>query len=158
VLYVELCCCQRTRYPNPAAGVDDIVDPAKLCSMSVAVKSAFHYDPASFFLQESTPPHPPFSNNHLCNALPTKSFASYELLVFQPRQCVKGGRDQQHHRSGDQTAASAVNDQTEPLHQAHDTIYASSHVVGGEATDEGVETGRGWADSEKKGNLDEDED
>ena len=47
--------------------------------------------------------------------------------------------------------------QTEPLHQAHDTVDASAHVVCREAANEGVEGWGGWADSEEEGDFDEDE-
>ena len=43
------------------------------------------------------------------------------------------------------------------MHQAHNAIDGSPHVVGRETPDEGIEFGRRWTDSQEEGNLDEDE-
>ena len=78
-------------------------------------------------------------------------------MPTQAGQQVKDGREQQEDGGGDQ-AGGRRQDQAEPLHQAHDAVHGGAHVVGAEAAHELVELGRGRADAQQEGDLEEDED
>lgn len=63
--------------------------------------------------------------------------------------------NEQNDGSRDQARGSY--DDTEPLNYAHDGVDGCAHVVGRESADEGIELGRGWADSEKERDLNEED-
>jgi len=48
-----------------------------------------------------------------------------------------------------------MNDATEPLNQAHDTVNGGTHVIGSETPDEVVKGRRGGADAQKERDFDE---
>ena len=62
--------------------------------------------------------------------------------------------EQQHNCCRDQTRG--INDNAEPLDQAHGTIDTCSHVVGSEASDEIIKGRRSWTYAEEQGYLNED--
>ena len=91
--------------------------------------------------------------DHLRNALSAESLAALERLALYAGQCVEEGSDQQ--KDGRSNQAAHICHDAYPLYDTHHSIDGSAHVVGAESTDEGVEFGRGWADSEEEGYLDE---
>ncbi len=48
-----------------------------------------------------------------------------------------------------------MNDATEPLNQAHDTVNGGTHVIGSETPDEVVKGRRGGADAQEERDFDE---
>lgn len=95
-------------------------------------------------------------HNHLSNALPAQSFACDEVLVLEASYAVAGCR-QQHDNACSNQAAGSVND-AEDLEDAHGGVHASSHVVGGDLSDDGVKFGRCRTYSEEERNFDKDKD
>ncbi|KKA18232.1 hypothetical protein T310_7825 [Rasamsonia emersonii CBS 393.64] len=95
------------------------------------------------------------SHNHLNKALATKSLAANKLLIFKASKEVEDSRNKENHSSSDQ--AGCARDKAEPLYGTHDHIDNRAHVVGCETADKRVKLGRGRADPEQEGNLDEDQ-
>lgn len=93
--------------------------------------------------------------DHLCNTLTSERLASLECLSFDTREEVEAGREKQENRCGNQTGDLDRN--TDPLNDTHHSVDGGAHVIGLESTDEGIERRRSWADTEKKRNLDEDD-
>lgn len=78
-------------------------------------------------------------DNHLCDTLPTQRLAAHETLSLESGDEIAGCRKQQHDRCGDQ--ARRIDDDAEPLDQAHGAVDTCAHVVGGESSDERVKSG-----------------
>lgn len=95
-------------------------------------------------------------DNHLCNTSATQSLASNELLVLQGSKRIADGGDIEKNGSGDQTASTGS--QTGPLGTTESEVNDSSHPAGCEAADKVVKLGGGWANPEKEGYFDEDQD
>ena len=85
----------------------------------------------------------------------TECLATHERLSPDTRQRVADRRNQQEYCSRDQ--GGVFRDHGQPLDDGHDEVDGSAHVVGLEAADEAIECGGGWADSEEKGDLDEED-
>lgn len=96
-----------------------------------------------------------FLDDHLCHSLPAEGFASHEALALDTGQGVEGRGEGEQDGGGDQ--AGRFLDDTEPLDQAHAEVDGGAEVVGGESPHEGVKGRRRRTDSEKQGDLDEDD-
>jgi hypothetical protein len=88
--------------------------------------------------------------------MPSKCLAPRELLTFKRSDEVEDGRKHQEHRRSNQTSMS--HDETEPLHQAHDSVHRSTHIICSEAAHELIEPGRRRTYSKQKRDFEEDED
>lgn len=95
-------------------------------------------------------------HNHLRDTLATKSFAADESLALDAGKEVADGGQGQEDTGGDQ--AGGVDDGAEELDDGHDGVGAGAHVVGRDLADEAIERGRGRADSEQQGDLNEEDD
>lgn len=101
-------------------------------------------------------PSGPHLDNHLCNSLSAECLTAHELLLLQSRQRIAKSCQSQNNSCRDQAAG--IDYEAEPLNHRHDPVDCCSHVVRGESANKGIELGRGRADPEEKGDLDEYED
>ena len=92
-------------------------------------------------------------NNHLCNTLSTQRLAAHETLSLESSDKIAGCCKQQHNCCRDQ--ARGINDDAEPLDQAHGTVDSCTHVVGSETSDKLVKGGRRRAYAEEQGYFNE---
>ena len=91
--------------------------------------------------------------DHLRDTLSAERLAALERLALETSKRVEDGRKQQKECRDDQ--ASHHGQQTEPLHNAHDQVDGSTHVVCLESANEAVEFGRRGTDAEEERYLDE---
>ena len=77
-------------------------------------------------------------DDHLCDALPPQSFTAHESLPFQPCNAVAYSGDHQENSCRNETRCG--HNDTQELEYGHDGVDGAAHVIGCEATDEGVES------------------
>lgn len=87
--------------------------------------------------------------------MPAQGFTPHETLSLQSGDAVANGSKHEHDSGCYQTRR--VFNNAKPLDQTHGPVDCSAHVVCGEPSDKIVECGWGWADTEEKGDFDEDE-
>lgn len=100
--------------------------------------------------------HPPPLYNHLRHTCATQRLAADKGLALDASHKVASGREGEEHSGGNQ-ARRARND-GEPVDNGHDGIGARAHVVRRDLADGGIEAGRGRADAQEQGHLDEEDD
>lgn len=91
--------------------------------------------------------------DHLRDTLTTQGLAALELLALESSKRIEDGSYHQEDRSNDQ--ARRLWPDADPLYCTHDKVDCGAHIIRAEFTDECVELGRCWADSQKQGDFDE---
>lgn len=94
--------------------------------------------------------------DHLSHALSSKCLAALEFLALEPSKRIENRSKQQEDGCYNQTGS--LRPDADPLYSTHDKVNGSAHVVGAEFANERVEFGRGRADAEEQGYLNEDDD
>lgn len=92
-------------------------------------------------------------DNHLGNTLAAEGLAADEGLALDAGKEVADGGQGEEDTSGNQ--AGCVDYGAEELDDGHDGVCGGAHIVGRDLADEAIEGGRGRADSEQQGNLNE---
>jgi len=106
-------------------------------------------------------PHPWVENltchlyNHLRYTLAAQCLAANKGLALDASKEIADARESEDDSGGNQ--ASRSTDKRQPLHESHDAVGARAHVVGGDLANSGIERGRGWADAQEQGDLDEED-
>jgi hypothetical protein len=148
----------KNQTPNPSAcRTNTIVIENSSFSFSFSFSSSPLCPPFSLVITFS--PSPSLSspslrahlNNHLRNSSTTQRLATHKLILPRRRNRIKARRDQQHNSSGNETRSN--NDERDPLHNRHDEVDCSAHIVCAELPDEVVEFGRGGADAQEEGDF-----
>lgn len=95
-------------------------------------------------------------NNHLGDALATEGLGVDEVLATNASKEVAETGEGEEDTGGDQRRNG--DEGAEELHDGHDNVGTSAHVVGGDLANEPVELGRGRADAEKQRDFNEEDD
>lgn len=92
-------------------------------------------------------------DNHLRNAMATKSLATNESLA--PNSCkeIADSRNQEKDTRSNQASGGA--NSAKKLEECHHTVRSGAKVVGGDTANGFIKLGRGWANSEQQGDLEE---
>lgn len=92
-------------------------------------------------------------HNHLRNTLTTEGLAADKGLALDTGKQVAKSSQQQEDSSGNQAACTA--DIANELQSRHDAVGGCAHIIGRDLANRLIELAGGWADSEKKRDLDE---
>ena len=95
-------------------------------------------------------------DDHLGDTLTAEGLGADKVLALGGGEGVADGGQRQEDGGGDQRAATA--EDAEVLDDGHDGVGGGAHPVGGDAADEAIELGRGRADAEQEGDLNEEDD